>query len=698
LAEHNKGRPYAQVAWAWQAILEDELLGSKDNLRARAKEALALAKNEKSPTAWAARAGLRCVEGDLKGAMALIEHGSAKYPDEPRIKLVRIWTLCALNRSEEIRELVTQISESAKNYIPLFLGGISAALKIDARKTALNLTEKLSVSSPEHLYGSLAAIALALPSWGKDGPKADQVATLLSNVGNLESQIKTAPPKLARLGHYLLGRVYMMAGRLDEAVSNLEMAIGPDSDQETLAWYARAVAEFKGAKAALDMLKKNGATQGPAVYDIQAQALLDSYQIDVAADVIDKLKSEGTLPDREKRLRWLLAIRRGETSKTLAFLPDVIDPEQRWEAIEMYYSLASAGNRDGVEKLVAALKQKLPACSDAMESWHNPDTRKAMAALTRTEGAGDDPCIDALAGRLLFRHVPPTSVKEATQRALKASVGNLQIAIDHARAVWLADGKDAAIALLNNIFEQQPQGAPILLELANAYLDLGMPERSSEILTRIDTPESLALQIAAARQAGDETKANELVVKAIARHKADPSPALAFYDLEAQLDAGRFPEVVAAVEAELPKAGSQTAEIAEIGARALNSMAKRSDADRLLTQAAKTALDNAGQGESWEVNAALIRLNLRRGGTFMYKALSLINEMIAQGVRDREVFFSFAIIHAREGNERGTLRYLREALNLDPSYTKVFQQLSSLGKLNDEFVSIMNRTVPGYKL
>jgi hypothetical protein len=53
------------------------------------------------------------------------------------------------------------------------------------------------------------------------------------------------------------------------------------------------------------------------------------------------------------------------------------------------------------------------------------------------------------------------------------------------------------------------------------------------------------------------------------------------------------------------------------------------------------------------------------------------------------------VANIRQGNERGAMRYLREALDLDPSYLPAYTQLQVLGKLSDERLAKLEKVRPG---
>jgi tetratricopeptide (TPR) repeat protein len=161
------------------------------------------------------------------------------------------------------------------------------------------------------------------------------------------------------------------------------------------------------------------------------------------------------------------------------------------------------------------------------------------------------------------------------------------------------------------------------------------------------------------------------------------------------LDRSDFTDVVKRADAILPQAGRYTAEIAELKAKALSAVGARGDADRALDAAARAARKTVGLDEMWEAKLTLIRHNLRRGGAFLFKAVAITTELYKGGLKDAELSYSYAVANIRQGNERGAMRYLRESLELDPSFVPAYSQLQLLGKLTDESLALLGKVRPG---
>jgi tetratricopeptide (TPR) repeat protein len=161
------------------------------------------------------------------------------------------------------------------------------------------------------------------------------------------------------------------------------------------------------------------------------------------------------------------------------------------------------------------------------------------------------------------------------------------------------------------------------------------------------------------------------------------------------LDAQKLDAVIAAADKALPTAGRWTAEIAGYKAAALSAKGERGDADRAMLAAADRSIAGVGIDEAWEAKLGLVRANLDRGGKFSLKAFGVAFEMYKVGVKDAELSYSYAVANIEQGNERGALRYLKEAVELNPSFVPAYTQLKALNKLPDDFASRLARTLPG---
>jgi Tfp pilus assembly protein PilF len=278
---------------------------------------------------------------------------------------------------------------------------------------------------------------------------------------------------------------------------------------------------------------------------------------------------------------------------------------------------------------------------------------------------------------------------------LHSEVGlNLRLQVDLAMATWLIDGRDAAVNMLNDVWNKKPEGVPLLCDLGRAYLELKMPDRALEVLDGKEDPEALALRIIAARKFGQKQMASKLLKVAMQKNKDAPEPALTYFMLHKELAAKKNDAVVEGVFENLFKSGHWTAEIAELGAKAFNSIGKKPEADRLLYQTSKQVFRSSGIGEALDTRFAQILLNMKRGGKYMFRALYLLTTLKEEGVKDPRLYYNLGILNIRDGNERLGLRYLKQALVLDPTFEAAYLKLSEMDRLNEEMIVTMKRTWP----
>ncbi len=697
LAKRHPTRKNVQMACAWQAIIQSVLLGPEQPLAKKAQIVLNSIGADDSSIGWAALAGLSYTSGKYQKALEQAKSGLLKHPQEPRLKLVHAWALSGLGQNDEARDVLNAAMQSQKTYTPFIIAQIALALEKDNRLEALNHAAKLLAASPGHLYGSLITVELALPEWGGKALTANQVSTLVNDITTLEPTINSAPPKLLVLGEYLVGRVNLAAGRYKAAVSALNKVAEKKPDADVLAWYAVAMRHLKDPNAALKLLDKYPDQKGPETLDIRAQCLLAYHRVNAAQKVIEELDATGTAQKNQVRnLRWMLSIRRGDREGVLAWMPDRIDADKQWLAIEMYYLLKAAGDFEGIKKLTTVFSPEIASCADAILAWHGKNARNAIGIFG--DGYQETAlCINALAIKMLKGHVKPARLNEHIKQVSKNVGLNLRLQIDLAMAKWLVNTRDNTIKALDAVWRLKPEGTPVLCALGQAYLDIGQPNRVLEILGGVDEPEGIALKILAARAAKKKDLASKLIKTAIHLNREKPHPALAFFALQAQYSNGTYYDVTERVTSILPKAGQWTAETAEIGAKAHNAIGDRADADRLLYQTSKTVSQSAGIDESLETRLAQIRLNIRRGGKSWYRALYLLNSLREEGISDPRISYNLAMVNIRDGNERLGLRYLRDALNLDPTYKPAYKQLISMGRLDEELVAKMKQAWPELK-
>jgi tetratricopeptide (TPR) repeat protein len=692
LSERNVTRANAQVAFAWQAILHSALLGPEKEWAEKADTAFERASDEDDSVAMAVRAGLLFVEGENDKALEQAEKGLAQYSQEPRLRLVKGWILIRMGKIEEASRTLDGAIDLFPNYVPLLIARVALEFESGKRLEAAIQAERLLAVSPTHLYGSLIAIALALPDWGGSGLQPDRVTSLLDDINRIAPVIETAPPKIALLGQLLTGRVNLLASQYQEAINAFSKIIQHDSRPEVLAWYADAIKKRDGPEAAIALLDKFPKRVGPAVYDIRAQCLLVHHRVEEARKVVDSLKATGSLTKRLNHLTWILHVRSGNMAEAMKSMPRRIRGADQLIALELYYLLSDAGRIGQIEKLVRVFDRGSPSCSKAIRAWHSKKFKKVFWALKTDQQKPT--CLFALAAKLMRGRVEPGKLKSAVERLNKKADTNLRLQVDAAMATWLLDGRDAAINLLNGIWNKRPEGVPLLCDLGRAYLEIDMPGRTLEVLDGKEDPEALALRIIAARAAGQKKLASSLVKTAIQQSEETPAPALVYFALQKQLAAGNSDAVVDGVFEILHKSGHWTAEISELGAKAFNAVGKKPEADRLLYQTSKQVFRSSGIGEALDTRFAQILLNMRRGGKYMNRALYLLTTLKEEGAKDPRLLYNLGIINVQEGNERLGLRYLKQTLVLDPTFESAYTKLAELDKLNEDLILTMKRTWP----
>ncbi len=692
LSERNVTRANAQVAFAWQAVLHSVLLGPEKEWADKAKVAFERTSGEDDSVAMAVRAGLMFLEGKYDKALEQADQGLAQHAQEPRLRLVKGWTLIRMGKTDEARKALDGAMDLFPNYVPIFIARVTLEFEAGNRLDSAMQVERLLAVSPTHLYGSLVAIALALPDWGGPGIQSERIAVLLEDITRITPVIENAPPKIALLGQLLIGRVSLLAGNYKKAVDAFETVATQNASPEVIAWYADAVRNQDGSEAAIALLDKYPDKVGPEVFDIRAQCLLVYHRVDAASDVIDKLKASGALTNRLRHLTWMLNVRRGDMIAAMKFVPKRSRAEDQGTVLELYYLLRNAGRIGQVEKLVRVFDRDYPSCSKAIRAWHTKNYRAAFASLKTKQNK--PLCLFALAAKSMRGRIPADKLKPIVDYLKKEGGLNLRLQVDVAMATWLLSGRDAAVRMLNDIWNTKPDGVPLLCDLGRAYLELKMPDRALEVLEGKEAPEALALRIVAAREAGQKKLASELFKTAVQKTKDRPEPALAYLLLKKELAAKRHDVVVEGVFDILHRSGHWTAEIAELGALAFNSIGKRPEADRLLYQTSKQVFRSVGIGEALDTRFAQILLNMRRGGKYEFRALYLLTTLKEEGAKDPRLFYNLGIFNIKDGNDRLGLRYLKQAVAMDPTFKAAYVKLSKMDRLDEELVVKMKRTWP----
>jgi tetratricopeptide (TPR) repeat protein len=689
LAERHPGRLNAQAANAWHDVLLGVLFGPKEKYLKAAGPSLGRIQGDTSALGFAARAGAEHLAGREEQAIALADQGLKVHAGNPRLQMVRAWAFRALGRKAEMNEAIAALRESAPQYLPAVQFALLSSVDDGDLEAVKRYSAELMTLSPGDMIGALGSIAVRLPGWGEAADPA-QAAAMLEDIATLRPHLGKAPDNIAALGLFLSGRTNLAAGKLAEAVADLRASFDKKKSEKVLAWYALAVRRKDGPNQALALLGSSKDGKSAEVASIRAQCHLDLHHVNAAAESMVALESTGSSDAAE--LGWVLAVRSGDAEKASATLPASIDARLQWIGLEMHDLLRARGDAKGIEALADRFDNA--ACADAIRAWHSPSVGRLLSVFEKEEKR-EVPCVAALAARLMRGHLAPGELRKSADAAVAASEGDLRTRVDRALAIWITDGREQAVKALDEIAAAKPEGAPILVALFDAYFAMGLPERAIEVLSPCGTAECAGLRIAALKQSKGPARAAEELDAALAAGADPKSPGLVVAAMERDLEAQRFDEVIASAEAAFQTAGRWSAEMAEIKANAQSAKGDRGDADRTLLGAADKVVKGVGIDESWAAKLALVRMNLARGGNFVFKAFGVTFDMYKAGVKDAELSYSYAVANIDQGNERGAVRYLREAIELDPSFVPSYTRLKLIDKLPEEMLARLERTVPG---
>jgi tetratricopeptide (TPR) repeat protein len=689
LAERHPGRQNAQVAHAWHAVLLGELFGPVDVYLGSASASLGRIDSDATALGFAARAGAAHLRGDDAGALEIAQSGLKAYPKDARISLVAVWALRALGRAPEAKSAYEALRNEAPQYLPALQIALLNAIDDGDNAVAKQYATELMTSSSSDLIGALGSIAVRLPDWYDDADPS-QASAALEDMTTLKAHFADAPPRVFALGYYLLGRVDLNADKVADAAANLKAALGKRPSDRLAAWTALAVRREEGPRAAIQLIGAADPKRSPEMASLGARCHLDLHHVETAATSVAALEASGA-PDSGE-LAWILAVRRGDSARAKETLPATIDARLEWVGLEMHDLLREAGDVEGIAALADRFENA--ACGNAIRAWHTDDTDRLFATFESEEGR-KVPCVAALTARLMRGHLSPAAVKEAADTAVAASEGDLRTRVDQALAVWLTDGQAAASKALDGVAAAKPEDGALLGTLAEAYLAIGIPKRAAEISATCKSAVCTGARIAASKRTGDAARAVAELDAAIASPAIAQAPAIVEATMARELESQKLEAVVFAADEALPTAGRWSAEIAALKAAALGAMDKRADGDRALLATADRVVDGVGIDESWEAKLAMVRSNLDRGGKFSFKAFGVAFEMYKAGVKDAELSYSYAVANIEQGNERGALRYLKEAIELDPSFVPAYTRLKLLGKLPDDLAARLERVLPG---
>lgn len=698
LADKHSGSDLALSAWAWQSVLNGLLLGPEAPMVKSAKQALEESDDEDSEVAQAARAGLALLEGNLQGALEVVKQGIGKHAGSPRLALVGVLTLGALGRDDEARELFQLGRQTDGGYIPLLLVGLSFEVARENREEALKLNLILEKASPGHLLASLMGIQLGLPNWGEPGLGIEQTALLSHRWAKLEGRVNSAPPKMAIHGHYLAARLALARNSAEEAASAFQKVIAAGRvTSDVLAWYAVALRTVGGSEKALQLLAKFPRVEGKEVLDIRTQCLLEYHRVASARESVEQLSKVGALPERVRNLSWTLAVRSGSVEQAKNRMPEVIDADSKWLALEMYYLLKDVGDAEGIAQLTKALEGRFPVCSRTIKIWHGKNLGRAMRLLGRVKLT--DECEYELTARLMRGQTDVQVVADAAKKVSQESGGSLLFEVDHALALWQTEGYAKALAIVDGVWAHKPEGIPLRSRLAEAYLEMDKPKIALEVLGDSEDPELLHLRIEANRASGNKKKAEKLRKLAIKQSGNSPHPALAYYALEAFLKAGDVAAVNAWVEDHMSETlpGKWTSELAGLGATALVKMDEKNEADKFLQKIARRVLTNSGTDEFLETLKENIRINLRRVGKYKNQALAMSRYLRNERVGDPWLAYWLAVDSITGGSEKIGLGLLNDALAFTPSFLPAWEKIIEKGWLNEERAALLEKTRPYLK-
>ena len=692
LAKRYPSRLNTQAAYAWNCILLAEMFGNKKQHLSNAELALERIKADNSTASLYAKAGAKYIMGDTDTALQIVAKGLQSAPSEPRLQLVKAWALKSQGNDDEAMNVLETLRKNSSTYLPALYFALDFALTDDNLKKSSRYKRDLLFISPGNLFATLAGIGILLPAWNAPGPSTKVMASIKTQIDTLTTQIDNAPPRIKSYGNYLIGRVSFLSGDLKQSIEKFDSLPRGGKNKDVGAWHALAVKKLKGSMAALKVLSKASDNPTPPELALKAECLLDYHHTTKAKAAISALNAVAPKQENLSFLKWILAIRMGNLPGAKELLPTELTKQHTWLALEMYDLLRRFGDKDGISTLTSRMSKDLEQCATAINKWHKSKTETAEEIF-----ASDDPCVLELKTMLLRGHIPPSQQKETAERALAAGKEELRVKVERALSLWLVDGRAAAATALQEVRNQEPDGALLLWTMANGYLNMGLNDEVLSLLKDLDDAESTALKIEAYQHSQKNADADALLSDATQDSTKNSHPAIAYLAISQSLKAQNFEDVLTMSDAILPKAGIWSAEIAELKAHAQKATGDRAGADRGLLSLARTVQKSAGLAESWQAKMAVIRMNLKRGGNFIYKAVGLILEMFSSKVNDPELSYSYAAANIQQGNDKGALKYLRAANTLDPSFKPVIKQLNLMGKLSQEDRKLLSIILPDDK-
>jgi tetratricopeptide (TPR) repeat protein len=694
LSRQHGDRDSVLTALAWQRVVTVLLFGSNPELVQDAKNFLNRCDDDVDQTGEAARAGLLTLAGDHQKAIDQSRRGLREAPGNPRFEMVRIHALHGIGKFTEALKIVDEALGESPRYAPLVVIGLSIALDMENHDAALNLQKKLiQISSDENLFSSLATLILLLPRWNLSPERSPGTKILAQHFVALSARLKSPPPKLAALKHYLKGRIHLAAGNPEDAVISLETAVSGALTPTRFAWQGAALYRAKGAQATLELLETKPNISCPEILEMRARCLLEFHRVDLAFPIVKRLEESGALTEQAANLKWILAVRSGDISKALQLTPTVIQDSQINVALELHRQLADIGDRQGIIKIADSLGESRQRCANAIKDWQS---RRIHRALNKLDYKSDDICIKTLVGKLMRGHMEPARLNRSVLRPKPGVHRDLFNELDRALITWHMEGHAAASSILENIWESRPSGAPLRTELARAFLEMDLPERVFEVLKDLETPAALELKYSGSQALGDRDENKYYLAAKQKKTDSVSHPALDYIVIRAAYLKGDYEEVSRAAKEILPEGGRWSASIAEMGAKAINLVGDRSAADRLLKKASEKIGAVAGMDQYWNARLALVRMNMRRGGKFARRAIVWLGDMKRDDIRDARISFGLAMAKIRSGDEKSGLALMDDALTLDPSFRPAYVQLKKMELLDEKHNATIARIWPGW--
>ncbi|MBN2717875.1 MAG: hypothetical protein JXX14_18650 [Deltaproteobacteria bacterium] len=692
LSEEYDDYANVQAAFAWNTVLLARLFNEQDTLLPGAVDAFEAIDNESDPIAVAAMAGYDIFNKKYSNATTRLTAALASGKDEPRLHLAAAWLDIAMGKTDDGLKKLEQMRRTFPEYLPPLYTLIEVSIASDDELAIDTYSTELLSLSRGNLYGALTSLLIRLPKWNSD-PLAPKVLKELVKVATeLKTQVKDAPVILKTYAQFMEGRLALQKGNYEQAIAIFKPLLDDRYQLNTLAWYGKAVMENSGPKAALAALQSAGKNPRIEIYDLRARAYLALYDVNKAGAALDALKNNVAYDLSE--LQWILAVRKGDVATAKSKMPQRVTTRLLPVVLEMYELLVKLGDKDGLRDLNTAMKAgNLEECADAIENWHENRLQKIQYQFS----SSTDPCVVTFALRVMKNNYTPERLRTLAKK-IPARAYDLRTLVDRIHVTWKNDGYEPAIKQLDKLASERGNSGPLLVAIASQYMDMGAYGQARELLANSKYPEAIALYVQTLQALNKGRKAQIVLKKALENPESANHPALILLDILQKYEAGKINEVVEASDSAVENAGAWSSETASLKAMAMGAMGERGDADRYLNGFIKVAGRVGGLAESWDVQKSIIRINLRRGGNFMFKAVAYTVEMYKSKVDDAEVVFSYGVESQRQGNLKGAMRYFNDTIDIDPAYVPAYKELLHLGELTDEHRQKLRKFRPDVQL